>query len=331
MSLDCEDCGFTAASARQLSRHKAINHTKNSLQCQLCPFVTAYQTNLARHRRDVHGIVGAKGCKSCKYCGFSAPDTQGIITHQAQVHTDILQTARNKFAKEKANASGQKTKDFKVKKNLGVKLSNPSTSNWINSFGPSSSPPGGESDDERNFWKQGFLDEAPNFLLDLAHAAEIYDKQQLSLEHQKELEEEEDGDEQDHDYSSSLDGDKTKEDNGEDGDAEDGENDSDSPNSIMNITTLEEADDASNDDTRKTPMQRQYSCTDCSYTTPNAREFLYHRRDSHGQSVQIIECPSCIYACQDFEKLQRHLLNVHKLATSMTPVSMQGIKTNVNA
>src|SRR5699024_5848958 len=33
----------------------------------------------------------------------------------------------------------------------------------------------------------------------------------------------------------------------------------------------------------------------------------------HGHKIKIVECPYCVYACQYVQKLQRHLLLVHKL------------------
>ena len=68
-----------------------------------------------------------------------------------------------------------------------------------------------------------------------------------------------------------------------------------------------------------TRIRRQYTCTDCGFRTVNPREFLYHRRDGHGHKIKIVECPYCVYACQYVQKLQRHLLLVHKLQTLMTP------------
>lgn len=68
-----------------------------------------------------------------------------------------------------------------------------------------------------------------------------------------------------------------------------------------------------------TRIRRQYNCESCSFRTINPREFLYHRRDFHGAKVKIVECPYCVYACQYFQKLQRHILLVHKLETVTTP------------
>ncbi|OTF75017.1 hypothetical protein BLA29_008552, partial [Euroglyphus maynei] len=73
-----------------------------------------------------------------------------------------------------------------------------------------------------------------------------------------------------------------------------------------------------------TRIRRQYNCNDCGFRTVNPREFLYHRRDGHGYKVKIVECPYCVYACQYVQKLQRHLLLVHKLTSVMDSPSEQG-------
>lgn len=81
---------------------------------------------------------------------------------------------------------------------------------------------------------------------------------------------------------------------------------------------------ALNPELAPTRIRRQYACSDCDFRTVNPREFLYHRRDVHNQKVKIVECPYCVYACQYFQKLQRHMLLVHKLETSITPPNENG-------
>lgn len=81
---------------------------------------------------------------------------------------------------------------------------------------------------------------------------------------------------------------------------------------------------ALNPELAPTRIRRQYTCSDCDFRTVNPREFLYHRRDVHNQKVKIVECPYCVYACQYFQKLQRHMLLVHKLETSITPPNENG-------
>lgn len=180
MTHPCNQCDFQATSARQLSRHKAVTHVKNPLSCILCDFVTAYQTNLLRHRREVHGILGSKGNKSCKFCGFEADDNDTLIMHQLQAHQDILKSARERFAREKKSARGNcpsnETNDSTPKLDLvnSNKLFNFSNltkdnnliassifnnSNNFNQQQPESSEHSlNEDDDDKDFWKEGFLD-----------------------------------------------------------------------------------------------------------------------------------------------------------------------------
>jgi len=85
-----------------------------------------------------------------------------------------------------------------------------------------------------------------------------------------------------------------------------------------------DASNASAGDLAPTRIRRQYNCDSCSFRTINPREFLYHRRDDHAAKVKIVECPYCVYACQYFQKLQRHILLVHKLETVTTPPTGAG-------
>lgn len=62
-----------------------------------------------------------------------------------------------------------------------------------------------------------------------------------------------------------------------------------------------------------TRIRRHYTCGECNLKTTNPREFLYHRKDYHHEKVKIVECPHCQYACQYSQKLQRHVLLVHKI------------------
>ncbi|CAM1310065.1 Uncharacterised protein g5337 [Pycnogonum litorale] len=64
-----------------------------------------------------------------------------------------------------------------------------------------------------------------------------------------------------------------------------------------------------------TKLRRNYSChgvDDCYYSSINPREYLYHRRDFHNEKMQIYECPFCIYASKQPQKLDRHVGMVHK-------------------
>ena len=120
-----------------------------------------------------------------------------------------------------------------------------------------------------------------------------------------------------------------EEDDDDDDDDDDGDDDNNNsaniPNELNNeIATTSSAAavvNSNNNDQELAPtkIRRQYTCTDCDFRTVNPREFLYHRRDVHNQKVKIVECPYCVYACQYFQKLQRHMLLVHKLETTITP------------
>merc|ERR1739838_480986 len=60
-------------------------------------------------------------------------------------------------------------------------------------------------------------------------------------------------------------------------------------------------------------LKRNYSCNHCGYNTQNPREFLYHLQNDHGEQFKIFECPRCIYASKNQQKLLRHARMVHKL------------------
>ncbi|XP_023236351.1 zinc finger protein 729-like isoform X2 [Centruroides sculpturatus] len=58
-------------------------------------------------------------------------------------------------------------------------------------------------------------------------------------------------------------------------------------------------------------IRRSYVCNECGLTTIDPREYLYHRRDIHGERMTIHECKSCVYASRHVQKLQRHYTLVH--------------------
>ncbi|GFO47364.1 Zinc finger protein 64 [Plakobranchus ocellatus] len=64
------------------------------------------------------------------------------------------------------------------------------------------------------------------------------------------------------------------------------------------------------------PYARHYRCNECSYESKNAKEFLYHLRDEHGNPSKIHECNICDYASRYHNKVERHMA-VHKLAINM--------------
>ncbi|KAK3887418.1 hypothetical protein Pcinc_008477 [Petrolisthes cinctipes] len=60
-------------------------------------------------------------------------------------------------------------------------------------------------------------------------------------------------------------------------------------------------------------LKRNYCCIHCGINTQNPREYLYHLRDDHGEKMKVFECPRCIYASKNHQKLIRHARMVHKL------------------
>lgn len=66
-----------------------------------------------------------------------------------------------------------------------------------------------------------------------------------------------------------------------------------------------------------TRIRRHYTCAECDLKTTNPREYLHHKRDVHNEKVKIVECPHCQYACQYSQKLQRHVLLVHKISSKI--------------
>ncbi|RWS26307.1 zinc finger protein Xfin-like protein, partial [Leptotrombidium deliense] len=300
MSYPCTLCEYTGSSARQLSRHKAVTHVKNPLTCILCPFVTAYQTNLLRHRREVHGILGPKGNKSCKFCGFEARDNDTLIVHQQQVHEDILKSARERFAREKKSVRGTNPSSATafVANSFASRAETLSDKQIATSAGTVGEQNQYESDcrdndEDKDFWKEGFIDNPPNLLVGLAQASDTNEQQDSrAMNHWYRQNGNQISPETSSDYGSSR------------------------PNTPLPIN---KSPIESSDNLAPTRIRRQYTCHDCGIRTVNPREFLYHRRDVHNQKVKIVECPYCVYACQYFQKLQRHILLVHKLETSMTP------------
>lgn len=60
-------------------------------------------------------------------------------------------------------------------------------------------------------------------------------------------------------------------------------------------------------------LKRNYTCVHCGFNTQNPREHLYHLKDEHGERMKVFECPRCIYASKNQQKLIRHARMVHKL------------------
>lgn len=331
----------------------------------------------------MHGILGSKGNKSCKFCGFEADDNETLISHQEQAHQDILKSARERFAREKKSARGDCDNDnsleeFNDQFNLNdstIKMSQDNGNlynlkNLLN--GNKLQDQQSDEDDDKDFWKEGFIDfvdnpsnllsfnqfsqPAPstinqnltsNFLANFQKQFQNFNKlspnNQIDLSNLEALknlgnldalnclssalnrknnnstyQEMESPESEDFSENEAL---NTNENN----------TDQSRPNSRMSKSSNQEQSDnlldgneddnqgeypttSSNaDQLAPTKIRRQYSCTDCDFRTVNPREFLYHRRDVHNQKVKIVECPYCVYACQYFQKLQRHILLVHKL------------------
>jgi hypothetical protein len=71
--------------------------------------------------------------------------------------------------------------------------------------------------------------------------------------------------------------------------------------------------------------ERQYTCQRCQFFTNNPRAILYHRKEFHGEKINVHECKYCQYASQYSGKVERHTLLRHKIdannqnsATSLT-------------
>jgi hypothetical protein len=64
--------------------------------------------------------------------------------------------------------------------------------------------------------------------------------------------------------------------------------------------------------------ERQYTCKRCGFFTNNPRAVLYHRRDFHGEKINVHECIYCQYASQYSGKVERHTLLRHKIHTNNT-------------
>lgn len=85
--------------------------------------------------------------------------------------------------------------------------------------------------------------------------------------------------------------------------------------------------------------RRTYTCAECDLVTKWPREFLSHRKDIHGDRIQIHDCPFCEYASKQPQKLQRHCNIVHKeemdseyqrrVAKTVPPSASQALATEV--
>lgn len=230
------------------------------------------------------------GNKSCKFCGFVSEDNDTLIQHQIEYHQDILKSAQAKFAKELLSAAGEENKkDF--------------TTNFESM-----------AEDIRNKTANHSGKKRPKIII----------KRNWNQVDTNKLNNNQDDDDfwkagfiDQYDDHSNLIGQIMN---------ADIHNES-MPTSRSSTPKSQSSHVNSNkNDLPATRIRRQYNCTDCGISTTNPRQFLYHRRDIHGYKLKIVECPYCVYACQYVQKLQRHLLLVHKLTSVMnlTNESMTG-------
>ncbi|KAI0213740.1 hypothetical protein LSAT2_001191 [Lamellibrachia satsuma] len=76
------------------------------------------------------------------------------------------------------------------------------------------------------------------------------------------------------------------------------------------------------------PVCRTYRCHRCSFHTNQAKLFLYHQRDEHGDLITIYPCDNCEYASKYKNKLYRHNKLVHKRKYVSRPPSSTELDDN---
>lgn len=74
-----------------------------------------------------------------------------------------------------------------------------------------------------------------------------------------------------------------------------------------NVKTLKTSDNKFN---------RHYKCRECNLETTNARMYLFHLKEKHGQDFPIYLCDMCDYATKYKDKIYRHRNMIHKDAPS---------------
>ena len=104
--------------------------------------------------------------------------------------------------------------------------------------------------------------------------------------------------------------------------------------------TPEDATNGSLSDEKTLPecrLKRNYCCVHCGINTQNPRQYLYHLRDDHGEKMKVFECPRCIYASKNHQKLIRHARMVHKMkikklqaSSSKSPSKITGSNAALN-
>lgn len=254
-------------------------------------------------------LVSCSGNKSCKFCGFVSEDNDTLIHHQIEFHQDILKSARVKFAKELVSAGGDESiADF--------------STNFETSVG----------DDYFNQKKSFSLKQLDKKTKPKKSTKQPQPPQQLQLQPEVVIESESNNAE-----SNEFD-DFWKAGFMEQSFADqplyyhqtpvpvpvDVQTESVNASSRSSTPKSQSSHNNNHKDLPATRIRRQYNCNDCGFRTVNPREFLYHRRDRHGYKIKIVECPYCVYACQYVQKLQRHLLLVHKLSTVMSASGESG-------
>lgn len=61
-----------------------------------------------------------------------------------------------------------------------------------------------------------------------------------------------------------------------------------------------------------TARRRMYFCKgNCAFKSFSPREYLHHRRSTHDEKINIYECPYCVYASKQTQKLDRHVWMIH--------------------
>ena len=73
------------------------------------------------------------------------------------------------------------------------------------------------------------------------------------------------------------------------------------------------------------PVCRTYRCHRCTFHTNQAKLFLFHQRDEHGDLITIYPCDKCEYASKYKNKLYRHhkLVHKHKFVASELPSGVE--------
>lgn len=257
-----------------------------------------------------------KGNKSCKFCGFVSEDNDTLIHHQIEFHQDILKSAQVKFAKELVSAGGDESiADFSANfESMSEDFFNQKKTFNLKHLTKNVKKPKGKSSNQASHstnhnHKPAKVVDTTNNVQEESNEFDDFWKAGFMDQY---------GDQPLFYNQSSM------------ALNMDAQNESVHTSSRSSTPKSHSSHNLSNKDLPATRIRRQYNCTDCGFRTVNPREFLYHRRDRHGYKIKIVECPYCVYACQYVQKLQRHLLLVHKLSTVMSSPN-DGAFSNVDS